>query len=224
VDSLLNDSTFTIGFARRFATYKRAALLFSNNDRLRDMIMNADRPIQVLFAGKAHPADRPGQAIIQEIFQASLGSQFAQRIVFLEDYDMRVGRHLVQGVDLWLNNPRRPLEASGTSGMKAALNGVLNFSVLDGWWCEGFDASHGWALGEDREYDNPKEQDKKDADSLYRILSEEIVPAFYDRDDAGVPHAWIARMKEALALLSPTFNTSRMVREYVEKYYVPATE
>ncbi|MEZ4649773.1 MAG: alpha-glucan family phosphorylase [Candidatus Eisenbacteria bacterium] len=224
VDSLLDEDTFTIGFARRFATYKRAALLFSQSDRLRDMLTNTDRPIQVLFAGKAHPADRPGQAIIQEIFQKSLGAEFAQRIVFLEDYDMRVGRHLVQGVDLWLNNPRRPLEASGTSGMKAALNGVLNFSVLDGWWCEGFDPSHGWALGEEKDYLDPIEQDREDAESLYRVLSEEIVPAYYDRDEAGIPHAWIGRMKEALAQLGPTFNTARMVREYVEKYYLPASK
>ncbi|MCB9463874.1 MAG: alpha-glucan family phosphorylase [Candidatus Eisenbacteria bacterium] len=224
VDSLLDEDTFTIGFARRFATYKRAALIFSQSDRLRDMLTNTDRPVQVLFAGKAHPADRPGQAIIQEIFQKSLGAEFAQRIVFLEDYDMRVGRHLVQGVDLWLNNPRRPLEASGTSGMKAALNGVLNFSVLDGWWCEGFDPSHGWALGEEKEYLDPVEQDREDAESLYRVLSEEIVPSYYDRDEAGVPHAWIGRMKEALAQLGPTFNTARMVREYVEKYYLPASK
>lgn len=224
VDSLLDDHTLTIGFARRFATYKRAALLFSNSDRLRDMLTSTERPIQVIFAGKAHPADRPGQAIIQEIFQASLGSHFAQRIVFLEDYDMRVGRHLVQGVDLWLNNPRRPLEASGTSGMKAALNGVLNFSVLDGWWCEGYDAAHGWQLGEDREYTDPKEQDARDSESLYRVLAESIVPTYYDRDSVGIPHAWVARMKESLAQLGPRFNTARMVREYVEAYYVPATE
>ena len=179
----------TIGFARRFATYKRAGLLFSDIDRLAAMLSDADRPVQIVFAGKAHPADRPGQRVIQEIFQRSRSPQLRGRVFILEDYDMRVARFLVQGVDVWLNNPRRPLEASGTSGMKAAQNGVPNVSVLDGWWDEGYEGDNGWAIGR-REID-PDEaaQDWRDAQDLYRILEEEIVPTYYQRDADGLPKA-----------------------------------
>jgi starch phosphorylase len=221
VEQLLDPDALTIGFARRFATYKRAALIFRDLGRLREILTNADRPVQLMFAGKAHPADRPGQDLIREIFRISDSPEFRGRIVFLESYDIRVARHLVQGVDLWLNTPRRPLEASGTSGMKAAINGALNASVLDGWWCEGYNPSHGWTIGQAREYGDPEEQDRDDADSLYRVLCEEIVPCFYDRDgDDGLPHAWIGRMKNAIAELAPRFSASRVLRDYTTSYYL----
>jgi len=221
VEGLLDPDALTIGFARRFATYKRAALIFRDLGRLREVLANPDRPVQLMFAGKAHPADRPGQDLIREIFRISDSPEFRGRIVFLESYDIRVARQLVQGVDLWLNTPRRPLEASGTSGMKAAINGALNASVLDGWWCEGYDPSHGWTIGQPREYGDPEEQDRDDADSLYRVLSEEIVPCFYERgSDDGLPHEWIARMKKAIAELGPRFSASRVLRDYTTAYYL----
>ncbi len=224
VDDLLAEDAFTIGFARRFATYKRAALIFSDRERLRALVCNDDRPVQIVFAGKAHPADRPGQALIQEIVQASQEADLHSRIVFVEDYDMRVGRHLTQGVDLWLNNPRRPQEASGTSGMKAAMNGVLNFSILDGWWVEGFETNHGWIIGSQEENPDTAKQDAEDAESLYATLANQIVPAYYARNDQGIPVEWIGRMKEAIASLAPSFNTARMVREYTEQFYVPVSD
>lgn len=223
VDHLLDEDVLTVGFARRFATYKRAALIFRDMDRLRNILCHADRPVQILFSGKAHPADRPGQDLIRNIFEFSQSPDFEHRILFLEDYDMRTARYLVQGVDMWLNNPRRPLEASGTSGMKAAMNGVLNFSVLDGWWSEGFDPSHGWALGREQDYTDTEAQDHEDAESFYHILEHEIATLFYDRTD-GIPLGWIGKMKEAMASLTPQFNTDRMVREYTEKFYIPASE
>jgi starch phosphorylase len=178
--------------------------------------------VQLIFAGKAHPADRPGQDLVRRIYQAALSPDLAGRIVFVENYDLRLGRHLVQGVDLWLNTPRRPHEASGTSGMKAAVNGVLNCSILDGWWCEAFDVDHGWAVGEEREGADEEAQDREDGESLYRVLIEQIVPAFYDRNEHGLPAAWIRRMKCAIAMLTPAFSSGRMVREYAERYYLPA--
>jgi len=224
VESLLDPGHLTLGFARRFATYKRAALLFRDADRLKKIVGNDDRPVQILFAGKAHPADRPGQELIKEICRTSLSPGFRGRIQFLENYDMRVARFLVQGVDVWLNTPLRPQEASGTSGMKAALNGGLNCSILDGWWCEGYDPSHGWKIGEDQHLDDPDEQDRIDTDSLYRVLEEELVPAYYRIDpETGLPMDWIERMKNAVADLAPRFSTHRMVREYTEKYYLPAS-
>ena len=182
LEDALDPDVLTIGFARRFATYKRAGLLFSDIDRLARMLWHESRPIQVVFAGKAHPADRPGQRVIQEIFQRSRSSQLRGRVYILENYDMRVGRFLVQGVDVWLNNPRRPLEASGTSGMKAAQNGVPNMSVLDGWWDEGFAGDNGWAIGGRETDPDEAAQDWRDAQDLYRLLEEEVVPAWYDRD------------------------------------------
>ena len=222
VQDLLDPEALTIGFARRFATYKRAALIFRDPERLHRILSQDGRPVQILFAGKAHPADRPGQDLIRDIFHKSLSPEFRGRIVFLEDYDIRVGRHLVQGVDLWLNTPLRPHEASGTSGMKAAINGGLNCSVLDGWWCEGYDPSHGWAIGEPREYSDAEAQNHEDAEALYRVLADEIVPCFFDRDDNGIPSRWVERMKKAVGKLTPRFCAARMVREYAEKYYVPA--
>ncbi|MFZ9888162.1 MAG: alpha-glucan family phosphorylase, partial [Myxococcota bacterium] len=190
LDDALRPDVLTIGFARRFATYKRAALLFSDEQRLARLVSDAKRPVQFLFAGKAHPADRPGQKVIQEIFQRSRSEAFRGKVFILEDYDMRVGRTMVQGVDVWLNNPKRPLEASGTSGMKAAANGVPNASILDGWWDEGFDADNGWAIGTREQLADADAQDRADAESLYRILEQEIVPLYYDRAEDGLPRSW----------------------------------
>ena len=218
----LDQDVLTIGFARRFATYKRAALLFSDEERLARLLLNEQRPVQIVFAGKAHPADRPGQRVIQDIFSRSRSPKFAKRVFVMEDYDIRVGRYLVQGVDVWLNNPRRPLEASGTSGMKAAMNGVINCSVLDGWWDEGYNGKNGWAIG-GRET-NPDEgaQDWADAQDLYRLLETEIVPTYYDRDKQGLPKRWLELMKESMASTIWEFSTSRMLQEYVEQLYLPA--
>ena len=174
---------------RRFATYKRATLLFRDPERLKRILNDPDRPVQLIFAGKAHPADEPGKAFIQSVYQFSRQPGFAGKIVFVEDYDTNIGRHLVAGVDVWLNNPRRPLEASGTSGQKAGLNGVPNFSVLDGWWREGYDGTNGWAIGAEREYPNEAAQDEADALSLYAILENQIIPAYYRRNDDGIPEA-----------------------------------
>ena len=218
--TLLDPEVLLVGFARRFATYKRADLLLRDFDRLRDIVSNDERPVQLLFAGKAHPADRPGQELIQRIWQAANRPELKGRLLLLENYDMGVARFMVQGVDVWLNNPRRPLEASGTSGMKAALNGGLNCSVLDGWWCEGYDPAHGWKIGEAEDTPDHEQQDRGDADMLYRVLREEIVSCYYERDEAGLPLAWIRRMKAAMGRLTPRFSASRMVREYTERYYL----
>ena len=222
LETALDPDVLTIGFARRFATYKRAGLLFTDIDRLARMLWDADRPIQIVFAGKAHPADRPGQRVIQEIFQLSRSPKLRGRVFILENYNMRVARFLVQGVDAWLNNPRRPLEASGTSGMKAAKNGVPNLSVLDGWWDEGFDGDNGWAIG-GREID-PDEaaQDWRDSQDLYRLLEEEIIPRYYERDVNGLPKRWLTVMRRAMGTALWRFSTTRMLHEYVERLYLPA--
>jgi len=219
---ILDPQTLTIGFARRMATYKRAALMFSDIERITRLITDAERPVQFIFAGKAHPADRPGQGVIQTIFEHSRSEALRGRIFILEDYDMRVGRHLVQGVDVWLNTPRRPLEASGTSGQKAAMNGVINVSILDGWWDEGFKGDNGWAIG--GRDPNPDEgaQDWADAQDLYRLLEEEIVPLWYDRDAGGLPQGWLDRMRKAQATSLWDFSTTRMLAQYVEETYLPA--
>jgi starch phosphorylase len=222
LEDALDPTVLTIGFARRFATYKRAGLLFSDIDRLARLVWHETRPIQVVFAGKAHPADRPGQKVIQEIFQRSRSSQLRGRVFILEDYNMRVARFLVQGVDVWLNNPRRPLEASGTSGMKAAQNGVPNVSVLDGWWDEGYDRDNGWAIGGRQTDPDEAAQDWHDAQDLYRLLEEEIVPAWYDRDRGGLPLRWLAVMRRAMATSLWRFSTTRMLHEYAELLYLPA--
>jgi len=224
LETALDPDVLTIGFARRFATYKRAGLLFSDIDRLARMLWDAERPIQVVFAGKAHPADRPGQRVIQEIFQRSRSPQLRGRVYILENYDMRVARFLVQGVDVWLNNPRRPLEASGTSGMKAAQNGVPNVSVLDGWWDEGFDDDNGWAIGGRETDPDEAAQDWRDAQDLYRILEEEIIPAYYERDSARLPPRWLAVMRRAMATALWRFSTTRMLHEYTEMLYLPSAE
>jgi starch phosphorylase len=220
LDRLLHPDGLLIGFARRFATYKRADLILRDLEQIKAIVLDADRPVQFLFAGKAHPADKPGQDLIRHIFQASRTPELRDRLIFLENYDIKIGRGMVQGVDVWLNNPRRPLEASGTSGMKAAMNGALNLSVLDGWWDEGYDAAHGWAIGENRDYENEDAEDHSDAEAIYRLLRDEIVPCYYDRDESGLPVAWIGRMKQAIGRLTPRFSTDRMVREYTENYYL----
>ena len=222
LEGALDPNVLTIGFARRFATYKRAGLLFTDIDRLARMLFDEAQPVQIVFAGKAHPADRPGQRVIQEIFQRSRSPQLRGRVYILENYDMRVARFLVQGVDVWLNNPRRPLEASGTSGMKAAQNGVPNVSVLDGWWDEGFEGDNGWAIG-GRETDHDEAaQDWRDAQDLYRLLEEEIVPAYYARDETGLPSKWLTVTRRAMATALWRFSTTRMLREYAQLLYLPA--
>ena len=222
LDEALPAETLTIGFARRFATYKRAGMIFTDIDRLARLLSNFERPVQLVFAGKAHPADRPGQAVIQEIFGRTRSPQLRGRAFILEDYDMRIGRFLVQGVDVWLNNPRRPLEASGTSGMKAAANGIVNASVLDGWWDEGWTGDNGWAIGGRESLPDEAAQDWADAMDLYRILEDEIVPAYYERDGKGLPTAWIERMRRSMATTLWRFSTTRMLHEYTERLYLPA--
>jgi starch phosphorylase len=222
LDQALDAGVMTIGFARRFATYKRAGLLFSDIDRLARLLWEADRPVQIVFAGKAHPADRPGQKVIQEIFQRSRSPQLRGRVFILEDYDIRVGRYLVQGVDVWLNNPRRPLEASGTSGMKAAQNGVPNISVLDGWWDEGYEEGNGWAIGGRETNPDEAAQDWADAQDLYRLLEEDLIPRYFERGRDGVPTRWLDVMRRSMATTLWQFSTTRMLQEYTEQLYLPA--
>jgi starch phosphorylase len=219
----ISPTSLTLGFARRFATYKRAVLMFRNPDRLRQILLDPSCPVQIVFSGKAHPADDPGKEFIREIIRSSESPEFQGHILFIEDYDISIARHLVQGVDVWTNTPRRPLEASGTSGQKAALNGIPNFSVLDGWWREGYVAGlNGWPIGADQAWDNTDAQDAADAESFYGTLQRDIVPLFYKRDADGIPHAWVQLMKNTIRTLTPRFTTRRMVKEYVNKYYVPA--
>lgn len=220
--NMLDPSALTIGFARRFATYKRADLFLKNLDEFARLMSDANRPVQFIFAGKAHPADEPGKKLIQKIANLRHDPQFSGRIVFIEDYDINVGRHLVQGVDVWLNNPRRPLEASGTSGQKVVLNGGLNCSVLDGWWAEAYNGRNGFGIGIGREHANVETGDDLDADDLMRVLSEEVIPLFYDRDADGLPREWIERMTNSIATLAARFSAHRMVMDYVQKAYLVA--
>lgn len=221
-DYALDTNAFTIGFARRFATYKRATLLFKDPERLKSILNNPARPMQIIFAGKAHPNDDPGKLFIQQVYQLSLQPGFSGKILFLEEYDMCVARWLVQGVDMWLNTPRRPYEASGTSGMKAALNGAPNMSILDGWWPEAYNGKNGWAIGQEKEYPNLEEQDWDDARHLYTLLENEVLPTYYDRDSAGIPHRWMAISKEAIATCGPVFSTTRMLKQYTQQLYLTA--
>ncbi|MDP8960009.1 MAG: alpha-glucan family phosphorylase [Actinomycetota bacterium] len=221
VEGLFSPEWLTIGFARRFATYKRATLLFHNLPWLQSILTNPDRPVQVVIAGKAHPADRAGQELIRRIVELSRTSELYGHIYFLEDYDLRLGRFLVQGVDVWLNSPRPPQEASGTSGMKAAINGGLNLSILDGWWAEGHNGKNGWAFGLEWGDGDHARQDNEDAVSLYQTLQDEVVPLFYDRGGDDVPHGWVAMMKEAMASITPAFSTHRMVVDYATEGYLP---
>ena len=221
---MFDDTILTIGFARRFATYKRATLLFKDADRLKAILNNPERPIQMVFAGKAHPADEPGKHFIQDVYRRSQEPGFAGRIIFLEEYDMCVARALVQGVDVWLNTPRRPYEASGTSGQKASLNGIPNLSILDGWWPEAYDGTNGWAIGTEQEYDNLDAQDWDDAQHLYHLLETEVAPAYYDRDASGVSARWVAIAKAAIMTCAPKFSTQRMLKEYVNRLYLPVAK
>lgn len=222
--TLLDPEALTIGFARRFATYKRATLIFRDLERLRRLLLDTHRPVQVVFAGKAHPADEPGKALIQHIYNLAKHNQLGGRVAFVEDYDMHMARYLTQGVDVWLNTPRRPREASGTSGMKAALNGIPNLSVLDGWWVEGYNGANGWAIGDETELDSYEAQDEYDANSLYRLLEDEVVPLFYSRDRDNVPRGWVEIMRESIRSNAPRFSTHRMVKEYTTDMYVEAME
>lgn len=219
---LLDPDALTLGFARRFATYKRATLIFRDMERMKRILTDPDRPVQLVFAGKAHPKDEPGRALIQRIYQLSQQSELAGKIVFVENYDMNVARHLIAGVDVWLNNPRRPYEASGTSGQKAALSGAPNFSILDGWWREAYDGTNGWAIGEEREYKDTETQDEADALSFYAILEDEILPLYYSRDSTGLPAGWIEEMRRSIVTCGPQFSMRRMVKEYTQRLYLPA--
>jgi len=219
-DQLLNPDALTIGFARRFATYKRAPLIFQQFDNIVKLTRDKTRPIQFIFAGKAHPRDDDGKRYIQHIIHLSKYSDLQGHLVFIENYDMHVARQMVAGCDIWLNTPRRPLEASGTSGMKAGAHGCLNFSILDGWWREGYDGTNGFAIGEDSHPDSVEQQDRQDSASLYKTLTNEIIPLFYQRDEQGLPRQWIQRIRRAMVTLVPQFTTMRMVREYAEKYYL----
>jgi starch phosphorylase len=219
--AFLDPEALTIGFARRFATYKRATLIFHDLERLKRIIHDLYRPVQFIFAGKAHPADDAGKHLLQQVYALAKDPAMGGRIAFIEDYDMHVARYLVQGVDVWLNTPRRPNEASGTSGQKAAMNGVINLSVLDGWWAEGYNGANGWAVDPLEDAD-PAVQDGHDAEALYRLLEEEVVPLFYKRDIDGIPRGWVRLMKESIRSIAPIFCTRRMVKEYAERFYVPA--
>jgi len=222
LDKVLSPDALTIGFARRFATYKRANLLLKDLERLAAMVNDAKRPVQFVFAGKAHPHDEPGKRVLQQIAQMMRHADFGEKFVFIEDYDINVGRHLVQGVDVWLNNPRRPLEASGTSGMKVVLNGGLNLSVLDGWWAEAYDGLNGFAIGNGRTHSNMDVHDSRDGEALYRVLVDEVIPLYYQRDRDGLPRGWIRRMKRTIRTLGWRFNADRMVMDYTLGCYIPA--
>jgi starch phosphorylase len=220
--NVLSPNMLTIGFGRRFATYKRAYLLFSDLDRLDALLNNPDRPVQLVFAGKAHPKDEPGKQLVKMIANFRHDERFQRRVVYIEDYDINVCRHMVQGVDVWLNNPRRPLEASGTSGQKAVLNGGLNLSILDGWWAEAYDGSNGFAIGIGRSHREDHLTDRRDAESLYEVLEKKVVPTYYKQDADGLPHDWIRMMMNSISTLAWRFSAHRMVMDYTRTMYVPA--
>jgi glycogen phosphorylase len=218
----LGTRPLTIGFARRFATYKRADLLLGDLERFQKLMANEDQPIQFVFAGKAHPADEPGKEKLQTLFKLSQEELYRGKVILLEDYDINVARHMVQGVDIWLNTPRRPLEASGTSGEKVVMNGGLNCSILDGWWAEAYDGSNGFAIGHKNHHRDPEIQDQRDREALFRVLEEEVLPLYFNRNDEGVPMEWVAMMKNSIATLSWRFSANRMVRDYLAQCYLPA--
>ncbi len=222
LERVLTPDALTIGFARRFATYKRANLILADIEKIASMVNDPKRPVQFVFAGKAHPLDEPGKRVLQQIAQLMRDPQFSDKFVFVEDYDINVGRHFVQGVDVWLNNPRRPLEASGTSGQKVVLNGGLNLSVLDGWWAEAYDGLNGFAIGNGRTHSDMNVHDTRDGDDLMRVLRDEVIPLYYQRDRDGLPRGWIQRMKRTIRTLGWRFNADRMVMDYTLKCYVPA--
>jgi starch phosphorylase len=220
--ALLHPEVLTVGFVRRFAEYKRPSLIFRDVERLKRLVKDRWRPIQIVFAGKSHPADFPSKCLLQHVYRLATDRDFQGRIAFIEDYDMNRARYLVQGVDVWLNVPRRLNEASGTSGMKAALNGVPHLSVRDGWWYEGYNKANGWAIGDGPKTYSPEEEDRMDAEALYKLLEEELVPLYYDRDRSGVPHGWIRFVKETIRSIVPNFCARRMVKEYADKLYMTA--
>jgi starch phosphorylase len=220
--TLLDPNALTIGYARRFTGYKRAELIFHNPERLQAILNAARRPVQIVFAGKAHPADETGKHHIQQVYRRAIDPAFGGRIAFLDDYDLHVAHFLVQGCDIWLNNPRKPMEASGTSGMKASLNGVPHFSIGDGWWAEGYTGDNGWLIQAEPAGD-PEAQDAADAAAIYDLLEREVVPAFYDRDRAaGIPRRWLSVVRRAIATVAPRFSARRMVKEYANELYAPA--
>jgi starch phosphorylase len=219
---VLSPDALTIGFARRFATYKRANLILTDIENLASMVNDPKRPVQFVFAGKAHPHDEEGKRVLQQIAELMRNARFADKFVFIEDYDINVGRYFVQGVDVWLNNPRRPLEASGTSGQKVVLNGGLNLSILDGWWAEAYDGMNGFAIGTGRTHSDMNVHDKRDGEDLHRTLRDEVIPLFYQRDRDGLPRGWIKRMKRTIRTLGWRFNADRMVMDYTSKCYIPA--
>jgi starch phosphorylase len=221
--ALLDPWVLTIGFVRRFAEYKRPALIFQDIERLKKIVNDPQRPVQIVFSGKSHPADFPSKYLLQQVYMLATNREFQGRIAFVEDYDMHIARYLVHGVDVWLNTPRPLNEACGTSGMKASLNGIPNLSVPDGWWYEGYNGSNGWAIGDSREALGQGGTDKADAESLYRLLEERIVPLYYDRDRDGIPHGWIRVVKEAIRSIAPHFSARRMLKEYTHRVYLPAT-
>jgi starch phosphorylase len=219
--ALLDPDVLTLGFARRFTDYKRPDLILHDIERFRGLVTDPLHPLQLIFAGEAHPADTQGKQLIQKIFQVAQDPEFAGRIAFVEDYDKELAGYMIHGVDVWLNNPVPPLEASGTSGMKASVNGVPNLSILDGWWLEGYNGENGWAFGDkDREKQNDRRE--KDAEAIYRLLEEEIIPRYYERSNDGAPHEFVRVMKQAIKTIAPQFNTRRMVKEYVRLFYARA--
>ena len=221
ITSKLNPNVLTIGFARRFATYKRATLIFRDLERITQILNNAERPVQLIFAGKAHPADKEGQDLIKRIHEISMMPQFKGKIFLLENYNIAMSRYLVSGVDVWLNNPRRPMEASGTSGQKASVNGVINFSVLDGWWAEGYNQENGWTIGTNAEFTSYEEQDDADSQSMYRTLEEKIIPTYYDKDENGISEKWMKIMKNSITSTGGKYSTSRMLVDYTNNLYMP---
>lgn len=223
-DEVLDPEALTIGFARRFASYKRGNLIFKDLERIKKILTNKEHPVQIIIAGKAHPQDEIGKEIIKEIVSLADDAELRYKVVFLEDYDMNIAHYLVQGVDIWLNNPLRPEEASGTSGMKAAVNGVINFSVLDGWWCEGYDGENGWVVGSIDQYSDREYQDEVESKSIYETLEKEIIPLFYNRGFDDIPRGWIKKMKFSMQTLCPVFNTNRMIEEYTKKFYLPTAK
>ena len=222
LEDMLKPEVLTIGFARRFATYKRGTLIFRDPERLKRILNDPDRPVQIIFAGKAHPRDEGGKALIRTIYEYSMQDGFQGKIFFVEGYDMSLARDLVSGADVWLNNPRRPQEASGTSGQKVGLNAGINFSVLDGWWVEGYNGKNGWAFGDQEDFQNLEELDDLDAAAIYDILENDIIPTYYHRTQDGLPREWIQIMKQSILSILPVFNTHRMVKEYVHRLYLPA--
>ena len=221
---VLDENALTLGFARRFATYKRPNLLLHDPARLINILTNPERPVQLVLAGKAHPQDAAGQEMITQWIEFARRPEVRSRVIFLSDYDVLMAEHLVQGVDVWVNTPRRPWEASGTSGMKVLVNGGLNLSELDGWWAEAYSPEVGWAIGDGREHGDDPSWDAAEAESLYAVIEKEVIPEFYARDEHGIPRSWVARMRESMARLTPFFSSNRAVRQYTEEHYISAAE